>query len=191
MQNRREWKTRVLFRSLEVACQAARVPAVGTRTPTIHDVGIGLALWVSAFEILSHPKEGDATRTTVLDLLETAAWKTSKLKARRFKIWGPKKTIRRISLVQKLYCELYRARNDFLHGNRVTASKLFPLNKSGGPTLLHCAPLIYRAALLETLPLKPRKTRKSDFATQWAAWRLANMGQSQYEKAVLQCRPMK
>ena len=46
-------------------------------------------------------------------------------------------------LIQKLYCYLYKARNDFLHGNPVTPNKLFPSNKPGGLSLLQCAPLIY------------------------------------------------
>ena len=47
IRGRQEWKTRVLFRALEIACQASRVPAVGTRTPTIHDMGVGITLWVT------------------------------------------------------------------------------------------------------------------------------------------------
>ena len=58
---KKEWKTRVLFRSLQIAAQASRMPAVGTGSPTIHDAGVGIALWVSAMEILSHPRKGNAS----------------------------------------------------------------------------------------------------------------------------------
>jgi hypothetical protein len=51
---RRRWKDRALFRSLNMAVQAALLPAgVGT---TIFDLGRSISLWVSAFEILSHPR---------------------------------------------------------------------------------------------------------------------------------------
>jgi hypothetical protein len=46
-----ERANRILFRSLEVAYQAMRVPASGSRAPTIHEIGVGISLWVSAFEI--------------------------------------------------------------------------------------------------------------------------------------------
>src|SRR5207249_1968746 len=146
IQNRHEWRTRVLFRSLEIACQASRVPAVGTRTPTIHDLGVGIALWISAFEILTHPKKGSvfsptkagASKWTVLDLLEKAPWLHPQLRAKPFRVIKNSKR-KGINLVQNLYRELYRARNDFLHGNPVTADNLFPKKEAGMPTLLQCA----------------------------------------------------
>ena len=36
----------MLFRSLEIACQAARLPTAN-RVATIHDVGLSIAEWVS------------------------------------------------------------------------------------------------------------------------------------------------
>jgi hypothetical protein len=189
IQNRAEWKTRVLFRSLEMAYQAMRVPAVGTRMPTIHDIGSAIALWVSAFEILSHPKKGKANLGTVLNLLGNVSWLDATLKMSRFKVEYPRHTFRRIDLIQKLYVELYRARNAFLHGNRVTPNQIYPMRTPGGPTLLHCAPLIYRAALLCYLPDGTKRTKKGDLATQLAALLSASSNQSRYEKAVRACKP--
>jgi hypothetical protein len=188
IQDRREWKTRVLFRSLEMATQASRVPAVGTRKPTIHDIGASIALWVSAFAVLSHQRSGKANLMTVLDLLAKAEWEDTGLKATRFKVKYQGKTSK-INLIQKLYCELYRARNDFLHGNPVTPGKLFPMSRWGGPTLLHAAPLIYRAALMGFLPFKRPPAKKGDVAAQVAAYMTVSRTQSRYERAVASCKP--
>jgi len=48
-----EWQTRALFRSLEMAYQATAMPF--KNHSTIYDFGSSASLWVSAFEILSHP----------------------------------------------------------------------------------------------------------------------------------------
>ncbi len=51
---RQRWQDRALFRSLNMAYQAAQLPAgIGT---TLYDLGRIAALWVSAFEILAHPR---------------------------------------------------------------------------------------------------------------------------------------
>jgi hypothetical protein len=47
------WSDRALFRSLNMANEAARIPA--PVASTFYDVGRTLALWVSAFEIVAHP----------------------------------------------------------------------------------------------------------------------------------------
>lgn len=188
LQNRKERQSQVLFRSLEVACQAMRVPAVGTQRPTIHDLGVGIAMWVSAFEILSHPKVGDANLGTVLDLLSKADWIDAKLQSKRYKVKYRGKT-HAINLVQKFYHELYRARNAFLHGNAVTQSKLFPMQKAGGPNLLNCAPLIFRAALLAFTQAAIATTKGADLAAATAAFFTLSFAQSHYEDAMLNCKP--
>ena len=196
VRKRMEWKTGVLFRSLEIACQASRLPAVGTRQPTIHDVGVGIALWVSAFEIISHPRTSDASRETVVRLLGQADWIEPKLKAKWYTLKNqhgrPLKDSsgreRRFSFIQKLYGELYRARNDFLHGNPVTAGNLFPSRIACGPTLLHCAPLVYRAALMPFLPFDLSDLNTGDLHTSTSAWLLYSLEQGHYEEAVESCR---
>jgi hypothetical protein len=51
---RQRWQDRALFRSLNMAHHAAQLPAgMGT---TLYDLGRIAALWVSAFEILAHPR---------------------------------------------------------------------------------------------------------------------------------------
>jgi hypothetical protein len=188
IKKRQEWSTRVLFRSLEIACQACRVPAVGTRTPTIHDMGVGIALWVSAFEILSHPRTSNANLGTVLNLLDSANWLDSNLRSTRCRITHQGRS-KSVNWIQKFYKELYDARNSFLHGNPVSPGRLFPKNKSGGPTLLHVAPLLYRTALNSVLPSPPKKSAGSDLTSQLTAYLLQSQVQRRYEKAVLRCRP--
>lgn len=185
IQNRKEWKTRVLFRSLEIASQASRMPAVGTRFPTIHDAGIGISLWVSALEILSHPRQGQANLGTVLALLKQASWHHDELKARRYSVALRGKR-ERVNFVCKLYAELYRARNDFLHGNSVTAGHLFPAKDRGKPILLHCAPLVYRAALTAFLTDQAVSPSQDDWAAHWKAALEASLDTS--EAALLACQ---
>ena len=149
---KKEWKTRVLFRSLQIAAQASRMPAVGTRSPTIHDAGVGIALWVSALEILSHPRKGKASLQTVFALLAGVDWIARPLRTAKYML--KKGSTMRVNYIQKLYAELYRARNEFLHGNPVTAGNLFPAKEQSQPLLLHCAPLIYRAAITSFLAIR-------------------------------------
>ena len=156
IRRKKESKTRALFRSLEIAAQASRMPAVGTGSPTIHDAGVGIALWVSALEILSHPhpRKGKASLETVLNLLAGADWITPELRTAKYTVTVKKGLTMRVNYIRKLYAELYRARNDFLHGNPVRAGNLFPAKEQSHPLLLHCAPLIYRAAIASFLGIR-------------------------------------
>jgi len=54
------WSDIALFRSLNMAYWASAMPA-GSEAATFYDVGRSIALWVSAFEILSHPGHNDTT----------------------------------------------------------------------------------------------------------------------------------
>ena len=138
------WKTSVLFRSLAVAFQACRAPF--DNTGIIYDIGTSLALWVSAFEVLTHPSGSKASLETVVNLLELSQWNYRRLRNKRYAIWIRNKS-RRCSLISRLYYELYEARNDFLHGNKVTTKRLFPFKDQLQPQILQLAPLIYRVAL--------------------------------------------
>lgn len=68
-----EWSTRTLFRSLEMAYQAASMPF--KNHSTIYDYGSSASLWVSALEILSHPRTENANLLSVLSLLGAYDWK--------------------------------------------------------------------------------------------------------------------
>jgi hypothetical protein len=67
--------------------------------------------------------------------------------------------------------------------------RLFPVHRSGGPTLLHCAPLILKAALASVLSRTGRTPKKGDLAGQLAKYLAERTTQFRYEKALLKCRP--
>jgi hypothetical protein len=145
--NSPDWTRTVLFRSLEMAYQAARLPS--NSRYTIYDFGTPIALWVSAFEVLVHPgmlpdgKKGKADIEKVMNLLGQALWRDLRLKHTEHQI----KNLVNVNLVQKLYGELYEARNDFLHGNQVDHSRLFCFRNEHRRSLIEIAPVIYKVAL--------------------------------------------
>jgi hypothetical protein len=156
---RRRWKDRALFRSLNMAVQAASLPAgVGT---TIFDLGRSISLWVSAFEIVSHPRVKKAGLFTVYPLLERVTYCDRKVGRRRYAAYIPEWNKRnnkkqqvkepRRSLPCWIYGKLYQARNDFLHGNRVSVKALSPKGTQNG--LFWLAPSLYRLALTGFLKL--------------------------------------
>jgi hypothetical protein len=159
LRKRRHWKDRALFRSLNMAVQAALLPAgVGT---TIFDLGRNVSLWVSAFEILSHPRVRNAGLSTVYPLLEAVTYCNRNVGHRRYTAYVPegqkrknkKQNVKkpRRSLACWIYGELYQARNNFLHGNRVSKKTLSPKGTKDG--LFWLAPSLYRLALTGFLPL--------------------------------------
>jgi len=148
-------QSRLLFRSLEVAYQAMLSPF---RHSTIYEYGTHLSLWISAFEILAQKgNTGQVGYKDVLSLLGEYKWAESRLDRRVYKVYKNKNAPKG-NLIQKLYKELYNARNDFFHGNPVSESRLFPFRNKKRPLLLHLAPSLYWVALYVYLPqLKRRK----------------------------------
>lgn len=139
-----DWKLTCLFRSLQMAFQASRIPFYNSG---IHvDYGTRLALWVSAFECLTHPKTAKTDLKTVLALLALAGFKRQDLKDRKYPA-NIKNVQIQLTLVEELYRHLYSTRNDYLHGNPVTPEALLAFRTLGHPPLLLLAPLIYRHAL--------------------------------------------
>jgi hypothetical protein len=131
-------KNRRLFRALEMARAASRMP--GGTDATFFDEGRAVALWVSAFEILAYDGRGVDVRR-VLSLLGRVQWLTSKLKGK------PVQT----NLAGTIYKRLYIARSEFLHGNPVTPETL-KLAKRQQSVLFFAAPL-FRLALTAFLDL--------------------------------------
>jgi hypothetical protein len=163
-----KWQTTTLFRSLEMAYQATTMPF--KNHSTIYDFGSSASLWVSAFEILSHPRTGKADLRTVLNLLGEYKWRDRKLKRKAYKLEYRGQKFR-ANLVQKLYKEMYDARNDFLHGNPVKPSRLYPFKNSKGYPITRFAPLIYKVGLLcflEQLKSKsPKSAWRKDYISKW------------------------
>lgn len=150
LNRRSKWRHLALFRSLNMANQASLLPA--GRDVTFYDVGRSIALWVSAFEILSHPGKGKVSIRAVYDLLEKVEWNHKALRQKRYKAHetSRKTSIRRIAPCW-LYGEIHRARNNFLHGNPVKPARLI-VKRARRSVFQYAAPL-YRMALAGFLPL--------------------------------------
>lgn len=152
---RKEWQTTALFRSLAIAYQASALPT--KNSSTIFDYGTAISLWVSAFEALLHPKSAKITLEAILKFFDKSQWIDKSLTHRKFKITylssSGKKT-ERVNRVKAFYVQLYKARNDFLHGNPVRVSKLLLNRNRKLVDLTKVAPLLYAVALhcfLETV----------------------------------------
>lgn len=142
-----KWRSRALFRSLNMAHAAAQVPGwVDLSGPSL---GRSVALWVSAFEILTHPEDGDAGFKQVYDVFENVDWRTEACKQvihEAYEGRGPRKPTAPLrNLACWLYGELFHARNDYLHGNEVADDRL--VVKSTGKSLFMYTQSLYRLAL--------------------------------------------
>jgi hypothetical protein len=136
-----------LFRSLEMARAASKRP--GGSDATQYDVGRAVALWVSAFEILAHDgRHADFGR--VLSLLDRVRWLRQPFKVRDRTVIYRQQSIP-TNLAGVIYERLYRARNDFLHGNPVSDETL-RLERCRQSALHFAAPL-FRLALTAALDL--------------------------------------
>lgn len=178
-----DWKHVALFRSLNMAFHASRLPA-GIDTRSL-DLGRMLALWVSAFEILAHPKIGRSGTGSVFRLLNSVSWQDRDCRRRRFKAGEKQANVtQKSTLACWLYAQLYEARNHFLHGNPLgRRTGLVP--KTNRHLLMFAAPL-YRMALTGYLdlrwsePLPPA----TDYDAYWSAVRKQHFTFTQYQDDV-------
>jgi len=155
-----EWSTTALFRSLEMAYQASTMPF--NNHSTIYDYGSSASLWVSALEILSHPRKGKADLLSVLHLLDHFDWRDKAIRRRMYKVTYKGKGYR-VSLPERLYKELYDTRNEFLHGNPVTPNRLHPFRDKRRPVITRFAPLLYKVALLSFLEQYKNRRKRRDW----------------------------
>jgi hypothetical protein len=141
-----------LFRSLNMAFRAGSIPAGADATD--YDYGRSIALWVSAFEILAHPGgSGKADLFKVYDLFETAPYESAKLSDAVHTAYDKRaRPAQYRNLACWLFGEIYRARNDFLHGNPLPPDRMF-IKGSGQHMLNYVAPL-YRVALSAALGIR-------------------------------------
>ena len=153
-----------LFRSLEVAYQAASISAKNQASE--YDYGIGIVLWVSAIEVLAHQGPGfGVSLESVLDLFEQYDWENRRLRRRSFKnsIWKKdKKRRKRVNAVSAIYLRIYLARNDYLHGNPVSPGKLRPHLGSTRVNLPRAASIVYRIALAAHLGKRYPRLRSEE-----------------------------
>jgi len=142
------WENTAIFRSLNMANAAARLPA--TAGETYYDIGRCIALWVSAFEILVH--SGSSGLFDVYDNFDKAEWHLTKCKEKEYEAHGHKAGLPLRTLACWIYGKIHKCRNDFQHGNSITPDSL--LIPGSGRFLLHYAPVLYRMALTGLLELK-------------------------------------
>jgi hypothetical protein len=172
---RPQWSDQALFRSLNMAAAASKMPAGADLTT--FSIGRSIALWVSAFEILNHPGQGKVGLWDVYGRLGAVPWRHKKLKARRYK---PKSSKAKRNLACWIYGEIYRIRNDFLHGNPVDQSSL--IVKRSRRNLFSYAGILYRMALSGFLDLQPSLSDPS----QWSRERFDfHSNQGDMEEALL------
>lgn len=147
-----DWKSRVLFRSLEMAYHALSTPV--KNQSTLYDYGVNMSLWVSSLEILAHPKKGDVNQTVVMELLSKYEWRSKDLNNRRYRARLSSKSRISVNLIERLYKQMYDARNMFLHGNQVTEKIMYPFGNKGLLPITHLAPIVYRTGLYAFLQPK-------------------------------------
>lgn len=142
-----------LFRSLNMAAQASRMPA--STGVTLFDVGRLMILWSSAFEILVNPGQGHDNRQLgrIYDRLEAAEGVTPFARRRIYSVYGSPGQKRRAACW--LYSLIHKLRNDFVHGNPVDRKKIV-LPGTKAPLWMHVAPL-YRLMLTAHLDLSFKK----------------------------------
>jgi hypothetical protein len=136
-----------LFRSLNMANFAALMPA-GVEA-TMYDIGRSVSLWVSAFEILSPAKNSAFFK--VYDNLKKVEYGLTDLKTAAYEAHGFKTTQTKETLPCWIFGELYKARNDFLHGNPIDGESLTV--KPSQRSLFLYTGILYRLALTGFLDL--------------------------------------
>ena len=135
------WRSRALFRSLNMAHAAAQIPPLVDLTT--QSLGRHVALWVSAFEILTHPQAGDAGLKEVYRVLENIDWRMEDCKGEIHDCYlGRRGKRRKGNLACWIYGEMNHARNDYLHGNELAEDRL--IIKPSGRNLFQFAPSLYR-----------------------------------------------
>ena len=174
------WDNAKLMRSLNMAYHASQPPA--DQSTTIFDYGRMIALWVSAFEILVNPgrnrnpkEEGPKTLLgRVCRLLDQSIWIDKKCK----------------EIGRTIYKNIYRCRNNFLHGNTINREQSQPLMTRD--SLFGISAPLYRMALTSFLDLK-RKGPESPledaetFGREFAEMMEFKEYQGEFETVISQC----
>jgi hypothetical protein len=141
---KRKSDTRVslLFRSLALAFEACRVPQ-SMSTP-IYDHGKNCSLWVSAFETLAQSGNWSGKKP-VLEMIAKRNFTEPRIKCKRKIKIG--KLYELCNIVQRLYLNIYFARNNFIHGNKIKDRDYAPRILKNGIRLIDAAPLVFQTAL--------------------------------------------
>lgn len=161
---------RQLFHALRIAFQASRYPSDGLGTH--YDIGTRIGLWVSAFETLFHPGKGKVDKTQVQLGLRKVRWTDKDFTRLKYSAWqGGRRS--RVTLPEKLYDQLYAARNDFMHGNRLRIRSKVWRFKSKSFLLEFVAPCLFAAAIRARL--RYRATEPDDALSDEHFWGLGRI----------------
>jgi hypothetical protein len=150
-----EWADIALFRSLDMANAAAKIPA--GRDMTEYSSGRTVMNWISAFEVLIHP--GPEKKVGIFDVyrhLEAITWTNRHCMSPTHPAYPAGRPAQDRILACWIYGELFHARNDFAHGNAVDVNRL--RSRSGRYLQYYAAPL-YRMALTGFLNLRCEKRK--------------------------------
>jgi len=140
--------TTAIFRALEVAFLASSLTT--KNQGSVSEYGTQLSLWVSALEILAWPQGQHADLPAVLALLGKFEWASEAL-SEKSQLLQYKGASLQVNTIQYAYLLMYRARNEFLHGNPVSADTLIPSGLSGTLSLPRVASTVFRTALVAYL----------------------------------------
>jgi hypothetical protein len=157
-----EWADIALFRSLDMANAAAKIPA--GRDITEYSSSRTVMNWISAFEVLIHP--GPEKKVGIFDVykhFEEIEWENKDCMSPTHPAYPAGRPAQNRILACWIYGELFHARNDFAHGNAVDANRL---KLPSGRYLHYYAAPLYRMALAEFLKLQYEKpdTKERDSA---------------------------
>ena len=176
-----------LFRSLAMAFHGCALSH--NNTPLLHDYGVILGSWVSAFEVLVHPGPGGKSNFWVVsNLLDCIKWNSKKLKLKKYVVNWKRKPYK-VTLASKIYWKILEARNKFLHGEKIIRQDLLLTVKNYkgdniARSLLWFAPIIYRGALLNFLSKGQKVSRVGSSLEQFSNNLLLEMKQDNYEEAL-------
>jgi len=189
---RQIWEDRALFRSLNAAAHATQLP--GGSDTTQYDLCRIAALWVGAFEMLTHPRKGGAGLHTVYPLLARVRPNNKDLQKAKYiaHMGRAKKPWPRRTLPCWLYGRLYQARNKYIHGNPITQKILMLKGAQHG--LFWLAAPLYRFALIAFLNLgrhRQQPTNPKMYKRHAEEWFKYNYNNSIIERALLRARKAK
>ena len=137
-----------LFRSLEVGFQAGRFPSDGLSS--INDIGTRIGLWVSACEVLLRSDTDNIDKRLVQEAIGAVELSNPRLTRKRFNVQHRGHSYK-VALPARIYDDMYRARNLFLHGNPVEQLDLRFGRSAKRARLVDLALLVYSLALRAVL----------------------------------------
>jgi len=111
----------------------------------LFDYGINVGLWYSALECLLRPEDSQVGILQVLECLGKRGWQNQRLMdAKERQAAGQ---AMKLNFVQRIAHDVYRLRNNFLHGNAVSLKDLTHGETLGTGTYTHILPLVYQIAV--------------------------------------------